>query len=51
MAMLTTSASLDRLGTAASTKGLMTMTGQSFRPPTQMSLGILSVTSSCNQIP
>lgn len=29
---LTSSASIDRLGTAATSKGLMTMTGQSFRP-------------------
>lgn len=34
MAMLSTSASLDRLGTAYTSKGFMTMTGTSFRPNT-----------------
>lgn len=42
--------SLDRLGTAASTRGFMT-TGFSFRPSTQMSFGVLSCTSSANPTP
>mmetsp|Transcript_2569 Transcript_2569/g.1823 ORF Transcript_2569/g.1823 Transcript_2569/m.1823 type:complete len:231 (-) Transcript_2569:36-728(-) len=47
---MTTSASVDRLGTAATSKG-MTNTGMSFRPSTQMSLGVLSCTSSNNLVP
>lgn len=45
---MSSSASVDRLATAATSKGLLTVTTQSFRPSTQMSLGLLSCTSSNN---
>lgn len=49
--MLSTSASVDRLGTGMSMKRTMMTTTSSFRPTTQISLGILSLTSSINPTP
>ena len=43
--------SVDRIGTAASTKGILSNTGTSFRPNTQMSINFLSMTSSMNNAP
>jgi hypothetical protein len=50
--MLSTTMSVDRLAaTTASTKGFMSSTSMSFRPMTQMSLGLFSCTSSNNLVP
>jgi hypothetical protein len=48
---MSTSASVDRLGTAATTKMMMSATQQSFRPMSQISNGLLSCTSSNNLVP
>lgn len=43
--------SVDRLATTGTTKGYMSSTAHSFRPMSQMSMGLLSCTSSNNLVP